>query len=84
MAPITLPCDVNRDAEIDALFESLPEHWVGFDIIVHSVAYAPRGQLEGDYLVGVIREGFRTAREISYYSFGPLAWAGRSILRGKC
>jgi enoyl-[acyl-carrier protein] reductase I len=78
---ITLPCDVSRDTDIDALFDSLREHWDGLDIIVHSVAYAPRDQLEGDYVDSVTREGFRTAHEISSYSFAALARAGRPMLR---
>lgn len=79
--PLTLPCDVGSDTEIEALFALLSEHWDGLDIIVHSVAYAPRGQLEGDYLDSITREGFNTAHEISSYSFAALARAGRPLLR---
>ncbi len=78
---IVLPCDVGSDAEIEQLFDSLDDYWDHLDIIVHSVAYAPPGQLHGNYLEDVNREGFRTAHDISSYSFAALAKAGRRMLR---
>jgi enoyl-[acyl-carrier protein] reductase I len=47
---LVLPCDVSSDGEIDALFAGLKEHWVGLDGIIHSIAFAPREALAGDYL----------------------------------
>jgi len=47
---LVLPCDVAIDKEIDALFESLKTQWDGLDGIVHSIAFAPREALAGDYL----------------------------------
>src|SRR3989338_10848833 len=47
---ITLPCDVASDQEIRGVFERLIESWEHLDILVHSVAYAPREQLEGKYM----------------------------------
>jgi len=80
---IVLPCDVASDEEIDAAFRQLGETWEHLDIIVHSVAYAPRESLEGDYLKSVTRESFRIAHDISSYSFAALAKAGRSMMRGR-
>jgi enoyl-[acyl-carrier protein] reductase I len=81
---ITLPCDVESDAEIAAVFEALKSHWEdGLDIVVHSVAYAPREALEGDYLEGISRENFRIAHDISSYSFAALAKAARPMLQGR-
>jgi len=80
---ITLPCDVGSDVQIEAVFESLGKHWDGLDIIVHSVAFAPGGQLDGDYLDCVTREGFSIAHDISSYSFTALAKAGRSMMSGR-
>src|SRR5690554_4230158 len=52
---IVLPCDVADDAQIEAMFAELGKHWDGFDILIHSVAFAPRSALEGDYLESVNR-----------------------------
>jgi len=80
---IALPCDVASDEQIDAVFEKLDDYWDHLDIIVHSVAYAPREELEGDYLDCVTRDGFNTAHEISSYSFAALAKAGRNMMQGR-
>ena len=80
---LTLPCDVESDAEIAAVFESLQQHWDGLDIVVHSVAYAPREALEGDYLEGISRENFRIAHDISSYSFAALAKAARPLMQNR-
>jgi enoyl-[acyl-carrier protein] reductase I len=80
---ITVPCDVSKDEEIDAVFDHLDDYWDYLDIIVHSVAFAPRTELEGDYLESVSREGFRIAHEISSYSFSALAKAGCRMMEGR-
>lgn len=82
-ADITLPCDVSSDEQIEALFTHLDDYWDHVDIIVHSVAFAPRDQLQGDYLESVTREGFHTAHDISSYSFAALAKAGRTMMHGR-
>ncbi|MCC6302358.1 MAG: enoyl-ACP reductase [Gammaproteobacteria bacterium] len=80
---ITLPCDVASDREIDTVFDRLGERWEHLDIVVHSVAYAPREELEGSYLDTVTRDGFRTAHEISSYSFAALAKSGQRLMKGR-
>ena len=80
---IALPCDVSSDEEIENVFTHLDDFWDHLDIIIHSVAYAPGGELEGDYLDAVTRDGFRTAHEISSYSFAALAKAGRNMMEGR-
>jgi enoyl-[acyl-carrier protein] reductase I len=80
---ICAPCDVASDEEITNVFTEIGRHWDGLDIIVHAVAYAPREQLEGEYLDTVTREGFRIAQDISAYSFAALAKAGRPMLQGR-
>jgi enoyl-[acyl-carrier protein] reductase I len=80
---ITVPCDVSSDEEIEAVFDRLDDYWDHVDIIVHSVAFAPRNELEGDFLDSVTREGFRIAHEISSYSFAALAKAGRNMMEGR-
>ena len=78
---IVIPCDVSSDEEIKQTFTLLDEHWDKFDILVHSVAFAPADQLGGDYLECVNREGFSIAHDISSYSFAALAQAARPRLR---
>ena len=80
---ITVPCDVSDDEEIDAVFDHLDNYWDHLDIIVPSVAFAPRTELEGDYLENVSRDGFRVAHEISSYSFSALAKAGCRMMEGR-
>lgn len=80
---IVLPCDVGSDKEIEQVFERLDDFWDHLDIIVHSVAFAPKDELEGRYLDAATREGFKTAHEISSYSFTALAKAGRNMMEGR-
>ncbi len=80
---LVFPCDVASDQEVDQLFMSLGKHWDGLDGIVHSIAYAPKEQLDGDYLSSVTRDGFRIAHEVSSYSFSALAKAGLPMMQGR-
>ncbi len=80
---ITMPCEVASDEQIQAAVEQLNTHWDSLDILVHSIAYAPREQLEGSYIDAVTREGFLTAHEISSYSFAALAKAVRPLMQGR-
>lgn len=80
---IVLPCDVADDGQIRSVFERLGERWDGLDILVHSVAFAPRGQLEGEYLARINRADFLTAHEISAYSFAALGAGARALMRGR-
>jgi len=80
---LVYPLDVSSDEEIDQVFSNLGQQWDGLDGIVHSVGFAPREQLEGDYVAAVTREGFRIAHDISAYSFAALAKAGREMMQGR-
>lgn len=80
---IVLPCDVATDENIDAMYAALGEKWDGFDILVHSIGFAPGGELEGLFLDAVTREGFQVAHDISVYSFAALAKAGRPMMAGR-
>ena len=68
-------CDVADDAQIDALFAALAETWPTFDGFVHSIGFAPKEAIAGDFLEGLSRESFRIAHDISSYSFSALAKA---------
>ena len=78
---IVLPCDVANDDDITGLFELLGQHWDSLDALVHSIAFAPREALAGDYLENLDREGFRMAHDISSYSLAAMAKAGRSMMQ---
>lgn len=77
---LCLPMDVSSDAEIDGMYVTLARSWDKVDIVVHSVAFAPREQLAGGYLESVTREGFQIAHDVSSYSFAALAKHGRGML----
>ncbi len=78
-----LRCDVSRDEDIDALFASLRTEWGGMDGLLHSIAYAPRESLGGDYLDTLSREAFAVAHDISSYSFAALAKGARPLMAGR-
>jgi enoyl-[acyl-carrier protein] reductase I len=78
-----LPCDVTSDEQIAALFDTLRSEWSGLDGLLHSIAYAPREALSGDFLDGLSRSAFATAHDVSSYSFAALAKAARPLLAGR-
>jgi enoyl-[acyl-carrier protein] reductase I len=80
---IVLPLDVSEDAQLDAFFASLATRWDGFDVLVHSVAFAPADQLEGRYVDAVNREGFRIAHDVSSYSLAALAKRCEPAMAGR-
>ncbi|MFT4060397.1 MAG: enoyl-ACP reductase [Legionella sp.] len=77
---LTFPCDVALDEEINALFANLAKHWSKFDILIHSVAYAPADQISGDFVTSCTREGFKIAHDISAYSLIGLAQAALPMM----
>jgi enoyl-[acyl-carrier protein] reductase I len=80
---IVLPCDVAEDAQIDALFDDLGKRWDGFDILVHSIGFAPREALQGGFLDNLTRDAFRIAHDISAYSLAALAKGAREQMKGR-
>jgi enoyl-[acyl-carrier protein] reductase I len=80
---IALPCEVQSDEEIQNVFNLLDDYWDHLDILVHSIAFAPREELQGEYLESVTREGFRIAHEVSSFSFAALGNAARRLMQGQ-
>jgi len=80
---IVLPCDVSRDEDITALFDNLGKHWDGLDILVHSIGFAPREALAGEFLDGLTRDSFRIAHDISSYSLAAMAKAARPLMKDR-
>jgi len=77
---IIIPCDVSSDEDITNTFKSLSKEWDCLDGLIHSVAFAPEDQLEGNYVDVVTREGFRIAHDISSYSLAGLSQAAKPML----
>src|SRR5580765_62796 len=69
---LLLPCDVTRDEEIAAVFKAAGERLGKLDLMLHSVAFAPKEALEGQF-VDTTREAFRIAHDVSAYSLVALA-----------
>src|SRR5208282_1861349 len=78
-----LPCDVASDEQIDALFQALKQEWGGLDGLLHSIAFAPREALAGDFLQSLSRAAFATAHDISSYSLAALAKGARPLMAGR-
>ena len=72
---LVFDCDVGDDAQIERMFSSLGESWPTFDGFVHSIGFAPREAIAGDFLEGLSRDAFRIAHDISSYSFPAMAKA---------
>lgn len=80
---VVLPLDVADDGQIAQAFETLARKWDGLDILVHSIGFAPREQLEGEFVDVIDREGFRIAHDVSAYSLPALAKAARPLMSGR-
>ena len=76
-------CDVGSDEQIDQLFKDLSATWPTFDGFVHSIGFAPREAIAGEFLDGLSRENFRIAHDISAYSFPAMAKAALPYLSDK-
>jgi enoyl-[acyl-carrier protein] reductase I len=78
---IVFPCDVTKDAEIDALFASVKSAFGRLDILVHCVAFAKKEDLEGAFST-TSRDGFGMALDISAYSLTALAQRAAPLMEG--
>ena len=71
-AGITAALDVSKPGELEALFETIQRTWGRLDVLVHSIAFAPKADLQGG-LLNCSAEGFATAMDISCHSFVRMA-----------
>jgi enoyl-[acyl-carrier protein] reductase I len=76
---IILPCDVTRDEDIANVFTEVGSKFGKLDLLLHSVAYAPKDALEGRF-VNTSREAFRVAHDVSAYSLVALARAAEPLM----
>ena len=79
---IIMPCDVSEEGGIKNMLDQLSKKWTEFDIIVHSLAFAPREELEGNYVDKTTKEGFLSAHSISSYSLLELCKEAKPMLKG--
>jgi enoyl-[acyl-carrier protein] reductase I len=77
---LVIPCDVTNQTEVDAAFAAVENHYGKLDFLIHSIAFAPREALEGEFL-STSREAFLTALEISAYSLPQLARAAAPLMK---
>ena len=80
---IIMPCDVSIDGSINNMLDQLSSRWSEFDIIIHSLAFAPREELEGNYVDKSTKAGFLSAHNISSYSLLELCKEAKPMLKGK-
>lgn len=80
---LVFDCDVSDDAQIEKLFADIGAAWGQFDGFVHSIGFAPREAIAGNFFDGLTRENFRIAHDISAYSFAGMAKAALPYLRDK-
>ena len=80
--PLLYPCDVSRDEDIAALAASVKKDLGSLDFVVHSVAFALREELDGEFL-NTSREGYRLAQDISAYSLAAVARATAPLMEGR-
>jgi enoyl-[acyl-carrier protein] reductase I len=76
---LILPCDVTKDDEIASVFKAAGEKFGKLNLLLHSVAYAPKDALEGEF-VNTSREAFRVAHDVSAYSLVALARAAAPLM----
>ena len=79
-ASIFAPLDVSRAGELEALFERIAREWGGLDVLVHSIAWAPKEDLQGG-LLGCSASGFAQAIDISCHSFVRMAGLAAPLMK---
>jgi enoyl-[acyl-carrier protein] reductase I len=79
-APIIMPLDVHSDGQLEAVFERIQEKWGGLDLCLHSIAFAPRQDLQGR-VVDCSKDGFLRAMEVSCWSFIRMAKLAEPLMK---
>ena len=81
LAEAIVDCDVQDDAQIARAAKEIAKRWDRLDVLVHSIAFAPREAMDGRFTEVTTRESWRTALEVSAYSLVGLARAFKPLLR---
>ena len=77
---LILPCDVNDDASLDAVFAALEREWGSLDFVVHAIAFSDKEELKGQY-VATSRRNFLQSLDVSCYSFTAICQRARSLMK---
>ena len=80
-APLVLPLDVSADGELEAVFDAIARQWGRLDILVHSIAFAPKEDLQGG-LLNCSAAGFARAMDVSCHSFVRMARLAAPLMTG--
>ncbi|CAM3948618.1 enoyl-ACP reductase FabI [Roseateles saccharophilus] len=80
-APLRLPLDVEQPGQLEAVFEAIAQHWGGLDFLVHSIAFAPRDDLQGR-VVDSSAAGFARAMDVSCHSLLRMARLAEPLMAG--
>ena len=78
---LLMPCDVTKDEDIARVFAEVAQKFGKLDLLLHSVAFAPKDALEGEF-VNTTREAFRVAHDVSAYSLVALARGAAPLMTG--
>ena len=80
---MALPSHVTDEEQIQNLFQELEQAWGGLDFLVHSLAYAPKEELRGEYVESTTRDGFLTAHDISAWSLTRMAQGAYPLMKDR-
>jgi enoyl-[acyl-carrier protein] reductase I len=79
-APLLLPLDVSKEGELEAVFDEIKAQWGALDILVHSIAFAPKADLQGG-LLDCSAQGFAVAMDVSCHSFVRMARLAAPLMK---
>jgi len=79
-AALFLPLDVSVSGQLEAVFEKVAQKWNGLDILVHSIAFAPKDDLQGG-LINCSASGFAKAMDVSCHSFVRMARLAAPLMK---
>jgi enoyl-[acyl-carrier protein] reductase I len=79
-ASIFMPLDLQTEGHLEAIFEQIEKQWGKLDIVLHSIAFAPKADLQGR-VVDCSKEGFLTAMDVSCWSFIRMAKLAEPLMK---
>ena len=80
-ARLDLPCEVEDDASMDAVFSAIQEHWGGLDFLIHAIGFSDKAQLKGRYIDVTTRANFLRTMDVSCFSFTEVARRAAPLMK---